>query len=261
MEKKTKYDTNPLDPDFVRRAAEVRAETGEVGKAGATEEQTRRINSGGVDKEAPTRYYPQPSQTDSQSQYNSQSPYASQSQSNSQSQYDAGGPTSYPSVFIPPTYQPPQSYQPPAARASAAPFKHKQAPTSRTLPGIGLPENLAMILPYLPFPLVGTVPGVVELLLVPRTETRTRFHAAQGLALHLAVLLIGTLFSTSHSIMSSLLRGPFPFLLGLASVLFTVASTIFFIISMIRVWKGEPHTVAPLAEATRWLNEKLEPRK
>jgi uncharacterized membrane protein len=261
MEKKTKYDTNPLDPDFVRRTKEVRAETGDVGKAGATEEQTRRLDSGGVDKEAPTRYYTQPQPSDSQPQFNPQPQYNSQSQYNSQAQYDDAGPTSYPSVFIPPTYQPPQNYQPPTPRAPAAPFPYKQAPSSRTLPGIGIPENLAMILPYLPFPLVGAVPGVVELLLVPRTETRARFHAAQGLALHLAVLLIGTLFSTSHSIMSSLLRGPFPFLLALASTLFTTAATIFFIISMIRVWKGEPHTVAPLAEATNWLNEKLEPRK
>jgi uncharacterized membrane protein len=267
MEKKTKYDTNPLDPDFVRRTEEVRAATSDVRKAGATEEQTRRIDSGGdVDREAPTRYYPQPSQPGSQSPYNSQ-PHSSQPQvnsqpqANSQTQYDDAGQTSYPSVFIPPTYQPPQNYQPPTPHAAAAPFPYKQAPTSRTLPGIGIPENLAMILPYLPFPLVGAVPGVVELLLMPRTETRARFHAAQGLALHLAVLIIGAIFSTADGIISGLLHGPLPFMLRLASTLFTTAATIFFIISMIRVWKGEPHVVAPLAEATRLLDEKLAPRK
>jgi uncharacterized membrane protein len=105
------------------------------------------------------------------------------------------------------------------------------------------------------------VPGVLELLLVQRTETRTRFHAAQGLALHLAVLIIGMLFSTADSIISGLLHGPLPFMLRLASGLFTAAATVYFIISMIRVWKGKPHVVAPLAEATRWLNEKFEPRK
>jgi uncharacterized membrane protein len=252
--KKTKYDTNPLDPDFVRRTEEVRAATSDVKTPGATaEEQTRRIDSGGVDMEAPTRYYPQPAP-----QFD-----APPSQYEAGPGYEERGNTSYPSVFIPPVYQPPQNYQPPVATpyAPARPFAHKQAPTSRTVPGISIPENLAMILPYLPFPLVGAVPGVVELLLVPRTESRVRFHAAQGLALHLLVLIVSALFSSAESLMSSILHGPAPFMLRLASVLFTIASTIFFITSMIRVWKGEPHTVAQLAEATDWLNRKLDPKK
>jgi uncharacterized membrane protein len=257
MEKRTKYDTNPLDPDFVRRTEEVRPATDNVGRASATEEQTRRIDSSGVDKEAPTRYYPQPSQqSDTQSQANWPS-----SQYDAQPQYDERAQTSYPSVFIPPTYQPPQTYQPPMPYAPAAPFAHQQAPTSRTVPGIGLPEKFVMILPYLPFPLVGAVPGVLELLLVPRTETRVRFHAAQGLALQLAVLAISTLLKTAHSIVSPLIGGPPSVLLAIASTFFSLAATIFFVISMIRVWKGKPHTVESLTEATRWLNEKLEPRK
>jgi uncharacterized membrane protein len=265
MEKKSKYDTNPLDPDFVRRTDEVRAATKDAKKAGATEEQTRRIDNSAVDREAPTRYYPQPSQYDSQtspydaptSQYDSQP-----SRYGSQSHYDDGAPTSYPSVFIPQTYQPSQQpYQPPLAHATAAPLPYKQAPTSRIVPGIGLPEKVSMILPYLPFPLVGAVPGVLELMLVPRTETRVRFHAAQGLALQLAVLAISTLLKTAHSIVSPLIGGPPSVLLSIASMVFSLAATVFFIISMIRVWKGKPHVVPPLAEAVKWLNEKLEPRK
>jgi hypothetical protein len=29
---------------------------------------------------------------------------------------------------------------------------------------------------------------------------------------------------------------------------------------MIRVWKGEPHRIAPLAEPAQWFNEHIEPR-
>jgi hypothetical protein len=30
---------------------------------------------------------------------------------------------------------------------------------------------------------------------------------------------------------------------------------------MIRVWKGKPHHIAPLDELTKWLDEKIKPRK
>ena len=30
---------------------------------------------------------------------------------------------------------------------------------------------------------------------------------------------------------------------------------------MIRVWQGQEHRITPLAEATKWLNEKIEPKK
>jgi len=42
--------------------------------------------------------------------------------------------------------------------------------------------------------------------------------------------------------------------------LFWLASLIFLIVSMVRVWKGRPHHVAPITEPSRWLNEHIEPR-
>jgi uncharacterized membrane protein len=225
MEKKSKYDTNPLDPDYVRRTEEVRGYTDETAPSGAaTAEQSRR----GVDTEAPTR------------------------------NLDSSLNSSYPSIFIPPSPQ-----QPPAPVRPGAPrFATPQAPpTSRSVYGIGLTEHWALVLPYLPFPLIGIVPGLLELLLVPRNEVRVRFHAAQGLALHLFVLVVSAIFSTAEGIAGVLLGGAASFMLGLASSLFTIASIIFFIISMVRVWKGESHVIAPLGDATKWLNEKLEPKK
>jgi uncharacterized membrane protein len=106
------------------------------------------------------------------------------------------------------------------------------------------------MLPYAPA-YVGLVVSLLELFLVPRKEVKARFHAAQALALHLAILLIDTLFYFISIITGSSIGGS----------LFRTAAFIFLIISMIRVWKGEPHRIAPLAEPAQWFNEHIEPRK
>ena len=243
MEKEKKYDTNPLDPEVARHTDEVWgategvSKTEEIRAGGATRAIDRTANEQAKrdeGSEAPTRRYDNPPL-----------------------------PPSYPSVFVPPTYSPPASY---GATASPPPphggqFPPAAPPTARTLPGLGLPENVAVILPYLPFPVIGGVAGAVELFLLPRSEVRARFHAAQGLALHLLVLGVGFLFNIADGIVDSTVGGIFSLVLGIASLVFTIAAFIFFIVSMIRVWNGEEHVVAPLTGATRWLNEKIEPRK
>ena len=221
--KKSKYDTNPLDPDFVKNAEEswgpddggpetqeVRAATREIGSS-ANEDARRNIYS-----EAPTR------------------------------RYDHVSPDSpYPSVFVPPTYSPPAPYQP-----LPAPYRPiEQKPTARTVTGIGLPEKWAMMLPYAPF-YIGVVVSLLELFLVPRKEPRVRFHAAQGLALHIAILVVQTLFGVIGAITDS----------SIGSSLFGLAATIFLIVSMVRVWKGKPHDIAPIAEPAQWFNQHIEPR-
>ena len=77
-----------------------------------------------------------------------------------------------------------------------------------------------------------------------------RFHAAQGLALHIAILVVRTLFGVVGAISGSSVGG----------ALFGAAVTVFLIVSMIRVWKGEPHYIAPIAEPSHWLNEHIQPR-
>jgi uncharacterized membrane protein len=241
MAEKSKYDTNPLDPDYARRTEDVwgaqrgssssgaGASTEDIG--GATREVARTQNERArqdENAEAPTR------------------------------RMDQAIPSSYPSVFIPPPVSPPASYAAPAQPQPAA-TATAQPPTSRTVPGINLPENVTMILPYIPF-YIGAILGAVELFLVPRSEVRTRFHAAQGLALHLVVLVIGFLLRFASGLASSTLGGVASALITVASVLFGLAALVFLIISIIRVWKGEEHRLAPLEDATRWLNEKIEPR-
>ena len=215
--KKSKYDTNPLDPDFVKNAGEgsgdIKPETQEVKGAtreiGASANENARQN---IYSEAPTR------------RYDNVSPDGS-----------------YPSIFVPPTYSPPAPYQPPAT-----PYRPvEQKPTHRTVAGIGLPEKWAEMLPYAPF--VGIVVALLELFLVPRKEPRVRFHAAQGLALHIAILVVRTLFGVVGAITGSSVGG----------AIFGIAATVFLVVSMVRVWKGEPHYIAPIAEPSRWLNEHI----
>ncbi len=221
---KTKYDTNPLDPDVPKRTEAVWSEEeggpGTRQIKGATREVGHSPNESARNNlysEAPTRTFENPP-------------------------LDAP----YHSVFAPPVQQPPPSiYQP-------NPYLQTQVsgrPTSRSIGGIGLPEKWAMILPYAPF-YIGVIASLVELFLVPRKEVKVRFHAAQGLALHVAIIVLQTLFGVLGSITDSSVGG----------MLFNTAATVFLIISMVRVWKGEPHRIAPISELAQWFNQRIEPR-
>ena len=105
------------------------------------------------------------------------------------------------------------------------------------------------MLPYAPA-YIGLVVSLLELFLVPRKEVKVRFHAAQALALHIAILIVHTIFGVISTITDSSLGG----------TIFKLAAFIFLIISMIRVWKGEPHRIAPLQEPAQWFNQHIEPR-
>lgn len=173
--------------------------------------------------------------------------------------------TSYPSVFIPPKqerppiyaspkldpaniYQPPPGpppniYQPP-------PTPWVQNPGLRKVAGLGIQERWANLLPYVPG-YIGAVAAVIELLLVPRSEGRTRFHAAQGLALQIGILILSVGFRILTLVSGS----------GFGSGAFRFAAFVFLIVSMVRAFKGRPHHIAPLDPATKWLEEKIKTSK
>ncbi|MFL6281559.1 MAG: hypothetical protein ACJ74Q_00160 [Pyrinomonadaceae bacterium] len=228
-EKRSKYDTDPLDPDFVRRTDEAMGKRSEpmrpeqvqpFARPPATDEPTRRFDEQMAD--------------------------------------------SYPSVFVPPAYQPParqpftsfgegpnQPYAPgaPPQPGPASPYAQPgPGPSRRTVARLGIPENIATVLPYIPF-YIGLVASLVELAMVPRNETRTRFHAAQGLALHVAIIVGSILLKLVGGITGS----------GFGGTLFSVAALVFLIVSMLRVWQGKPHHIAPLDDITRKLNERISP--
>jgi uncharacterized membrane protein len=222
--KKNKYDTNPLDPDVERKSEEV---WGDAGTGTPTSEWVQ----------TPTREVNKPADDSSRKNVYSEAPTR---------RYDAPPlEAPYPSVFVPPTYAPPTQqrnqniYQAPAT----------QCPTTRSVLGIGIPEKWAVVLPYAPF-YIGLVVSLLELFLVPRKETKVRFHASQALALHIAILIIHTIFGAISALTDSSLGG----------TLFKVAAFAFLVISMIRVSRGEAHRLAPLAEPAQWFNEHIEPR-
>jgi len=97
---------------------------------------------------------------------------------------------------------------------------------------------------------VGLVASVIELLLVPRREVKVRFHASQALALQIAILIIQKVLDAIALLSSS----------NFGSGLFRTAATIFLVISMIRVWRGQSHRIAPLEEPAKWFNQHIEPR-
>lgn len=231
-----KYDTNPLEDDFAQRADEVWGRntgqtvdpaTQDVSNA-ATREIGRTANEAArndPDTEAATRRIDD----------------------------------SYPSVFVSPnprqqTYQPPRPprahiYQPPPVpppNIYQPPSIPMQSPDTRKVTGLNIAEKWANALPYFPF-YIGLVASIIELLLVPRSEGRTRFHAAQGFSLQVAILLISGAFGVLRSITGS----------GVGSGLFKVAAFVFLIVSIIRVLKDKPHHISMLDDATKWVNEKI----
>lgn len=253
--KHTKYDTNPLDEKVADRADKSRGAISpeNQGRPGPPTEEVR----GG-----PTRDIARTENEIARADPESESPTR---------RIDENFGASYPSIFVPPKsvykteprpsvsyqpsrapdasiYQPPQ-VPPPNAYQPPSPPVQQRLP-SHTVAGLGIPEKWANILPYIPGH-IGAVAAVVELLLVPRTESRTRFHAAQGLALQAAILILTGVFS-----FVSLISGS-----GFGSGIFGAASTIFLIVSMVRVWQGKPHHIAPLDEPAKWLDAKIKPRK
>jgi uncharacterized membrane protein len=129
----------------------------------------------------------------------------------------------YATLFETPNYQPPNLYQPAAER-----LPEIERPTSRKIDKVGLPENILMVLPYVPWG-IGFVAGLLELLFVPSNETKVRFHAAQGLALQIGIFLVGMLLSFG---------GNFFNLIEIGSVVFQIATFVFLIVSGVKVWKG-----------------------
>jgi uncharacterized membrane protein len=225
MAKKNKYDTDPLDPDVADRAGEHWSTPSDPATA-------------------PMQPQPAPAQVRPIASL----PYAESEAATRHFDESGKGYTAYHSV-----YEQPADVAAPGdlAAGQAKPAKKIiQRPTSRVVPGINLAENLTLLLPYLPFYL-GGVAALIELFLVPRSETRARFHASQGLAMHIVAIAISTVLGLLNDFAGARIGG----------VAFSIAATVIFIVCMIRVWKGEPVHIAPVDDLSNWLNNKINPKK
>ena len=122
--------------------------------------------------------------------------------------------------------------------------------SNRKVDKIGLPENVLTALPYIPFS-IGLVAGLVILFLAPRSETKVRFHAAQGLAAHVAILIISAILGFVGNITDMANAG---------NGIFYIVTTVMLVIFAIKAWQGKPVHIESVDDLTEWLEDKVAPR-
>ncbi len=123
--------------------------------------------------------------------------------------------------------------------------------SSRKVAKTGVPEKWLIGLPYLPFT-IGLVAGLIQLLVIPKEETKVRFHAAQGLAAHVGILIVTTILGIVGNVTD---------IASFGSGIFTLVTTIMLIIFAIKAWKGKPVHIEAVDDLTNWLEEKIGPIK
>ncbi len=121
--------------------------------------------------------------------------------------------------------------------------------SSRKVDKIGLPENVLTAAPYIPWYL-GMIAGLLILFLVPKSETKVRFHAAQGLAAHIGILIVTTILGIVGNITD---------FAEIGNVIFQIVTSIMLVIFAIKAWKGKPVHIESVDSLTEWLEEKIKP--
>lgn len=131
-----------------------------------------------------------------------------------------------------------------------AKFGNVNNTNSHKVSKIGLPENILTALPYIPF-YVGLVAGIIILLLVPKSETKARFHAAQGLAAHIGIFMVTAILGIANNFV------PFA---NSASRIFQLVTLIMLIVFAFKAFKGKPIHIEAVDGLTEWLEEKIKPQ-
>ena len=201
----SKYDTNPLDPDFPNQAAHSQ-HTDTLPNLGGETRNFGGTATAATAAEDPTR------------------------------RYDNANFAQYSSVYA--DHQAGPMYQ-------TTRFETPEVPSNRKI--VGLPENVLMILPYTPF-YIGLIAGILELLFVPQTESKVRFHAAQGLAIHIAILAIYIALGAI---------GGFSKWANVGSGIFGLVMLVMLVVWMVKIWKGKAVHIESLDSLTNWLSEKI----
>lgn len=123
--------------------------------------------------------------------------------------------------------------------------------SKRNVSKIGLPENVLTALPYIPF-FVGLVAGLIILFLVPKSETKVRFHAAQGLAAHIGILIVSAILSGI---------GNFSGFADVGNDIFQLVTMVMLIIFAIKSYQGKPIHIESVDDLTDWLENKIKPKE
>jgi len=206
----SKYDTNPLDPDFPEKARASVAAPTQVLRSPEQDLIDTRQYPGSVTEEQ-TRQFEQPDFSAYQQPVNGN--------------------------YVPAAYHPAQ-------------FAVAEDPSKRKIAKVGLPENIAIALPYLPW-YIGLVAGVVLLALLPRSETKVRFHAAQGLAAHIGILIISSILGMVGNVTQ---------VANIGNAMFLALTTILMFVFAVKAWKGRPIHIESVDGLTNWLDEKVDPK-
>ena len=122
--------------------------------------------------------------------------------------------------------------------------------SNRKVSKVGLPENILTALPYIPW-FVGLIAGILILLFIPKSETKVRFHAAQGLAAHIGILIITTVLGFADNF------APFA---GTANSIFQIVTMVMLIVFAVKAWKGKPVHIESVDDLTEWFEDKIKPR-
>lgn len=215
-----KFDTNPLDPDFPEKA-----------KATSPTLPT-------ADYSAPAPSYTSPQHSPySTSEFPTAPGSITEEETRRFQEAD----------FQAYSYQaaaPPAHYQP-------RPLADLSIPSERKVSKTGVPEKWLIGLPYLPFS-IGLVAGLILLFVLPKEETKVRFHAAQGLAAHVGILIVTTILGVVGNVTD---------LANFGSGIFTLITTIMLVIFAVKAWQGKPILIESVEDLTNWLEEKIGPLK
>jgi uncharacterized membrane protein len=209
-----KFDTNPLDPEFPEKVMEAQREV----------HTTNLRNQNGQ-----TRQFAEPLETEEQTRKFNEEDFDSYQ-------------TNFGNEFNQPT-----SYQPKNIYGDDT-DKNK----SHNIGSISLPENILTALPYIPFAFIGLIAGIIELVFIPKSEPKVRYHAAQGAAAQIGVLIVTAIlgfvsFGTN--------------LAETASWIFSIVTTIMLIVFAVKAFQGKPIHIESVQDLTDWIEEKIKPQK
>ncbi len=123
--------------------------------------------------------------------------------------------------------------------------------SSRSVSSVGIPEKWLCGLPYIPL-YIGLVASIIIMLVVPKSETKVRFHAAQGLAAHLAILLVVAILGGLGHVTN---------FANVGNDIFQIVTATMLIIFAIKAWQGKPVHIESVDALTEWLEEKIKPQR
>lgn len=120
----------------------------------------------------------------------------------------------------------------------------------RKVERLGLPENVLIAVPYIPW-FLGLVAGILLLLLTPKSEQKVRFHAAQGVAAHIGILIVTTILGVVNNVSD---------IADIGSFIFTLVTSIMLVVFALKAWQGKPVHIESIEDLTNWFEDKIEPK-